>query len=320
MSQVGAQFSSTDPRDMIFAFAGLPNNDGVHFTPDYSQTVAEVYMGATRAFIDAEGRLDVLALTGGDRSSEREELPSWCPDWSIRRFVGMPICDLTQSTGFRASRDRLHVKSRCFSHERLSLYTRGKIIDSILYVHHDHAFETRYFMDDLHAFLDIEGCYQALKNHTAPEDNTLTRSRVLRATIADGRRPYIDRRPGEYASDAEAASLWSTYVRYPDIRDEYDVSRNKSHAYTELRMLQRAALVTQHKRVFISQSGKVGLASKFSQDGDKICILHGSRAPVVLRDNGDNTYGSFGFCFLESAMLGEAVTWEEADADVLELR
>jgi hypothetical protein len=50
-----------------------------------------------------------------------------------------------------------------------------------------------------------------------------------------------------------------------------------------------------------------------------LAILHGLNAPLLLGNRGGGTYAMGGQCYLEDAMFGEAVTWEEDKADILPL-
>jgi hypothetical protein len=319
MSQVGGKHQTTDPRDFIFAFAGLTNEDGVTFTPDYSQSVAEVYADATRSFIDRTGSLDVLAFVMGAKHWRRPDLPSWSPDWSRGIAVPMPVHDAIDPSVFRASGLYKHERQPGALSHSDTLIVRGKTIDEIKFVRGSHAFERHYFMDDLHNFLDIDGCFHTLNQKINLESSPLSRERILRATIADDGTSRSDRAGYGYLSDAHISELWATYVSYPQIKEDYNKAKDKRNTNPALWKLQQASLVTQSKRVFLSKHDKVGLTPRESRSGDKICILHGSKAPVVLRSNGDATWMPIGMCFLEDAMFGEAITWDEADTDAFTL-
>jgi len=46
-----------------------------------------------------------------------------------------------------------------------------------------------------------------------------------------------------------------------------------------------------------------------------ITVLHGSRTPVVLQSRLDGKFEIKGQCYFEDAMHGEALLWEEDQAD-----
>jgi hypothetical protein len=75
------------------------------------------------------------------------------------------------------------------------------------------------------------------------------------------------------------------------------------------------------RRVFMTEFGVLGLASKDVRTGDHVAILHGSGTPVVLRCSDDDGYHDFmSCCYLENVMFGEAMTWEEKDANIFKLK
>lgn len=49
-----------------------------------------------------------------------------------------------------------------------------------------------------------------------------------------------------------------------------------------------------------------------------ITILHGSKVPVVIEEVGEGTdmWKVIGQCYLEGAMYGELVVWEEEQGDI----
>lgn len=59
----------------------------------------------------------------------------------------------------------------------------------------------------------------------------------------------------------------------------------------------------------------LGLVSLETKPGDLVCVLHGSKTPVILRRKLDSTYQVVGQCYWEGVMYGEGVTWSEDMAD-----
>lgn len=70
---------ASDERDKIYALLGLCNSD-IPITPDYSRTITEAYRKTTIDIIQTSNTLDVLSGDVGRKN--RQDLPSWVPDWS----------------------------------------------------------------------------------------------------------------------------------------------------------------------------------------------------------------------------------------------
>ncbi|KAF2263797.1 hypothetical protein CC78DRAFT_568842 [Lojkania enalia] len=66
--------------------------------------------------------------------------------------------------------------------------------------------------------------------------------------------------------------------------------------------------------VLLTSSGRMGFVYGNAMAKDIVCILHGSRVPVVLRPANDRMYRVIGWCYLDNVVFGEAVTWKEDEA------
>ncbi|KAM0421173.1 hypothetical protein ACHAPT_011065 [Fusarium lateritium] len=71
---------ASDERDKVYGLLGLCNRN-TRIWPDYSLEVREAYKMATIDIILCNGSLSVL--TGDLGRKERQDLPSWVPDWSV---------------------------------------------------------------------------------------------------------------------------------------------------------------------------------------------------------------------------------------------
>jgi hypothetical protein len=76
-----------------------------------------------------------------------------------------------------------------------------------------------------------------------------------------------------------------------------------------------------NRRVIVKHSSYLRLTHKYVQKDDLVCILHGSRTPVILRlvdsKDGHTRFTTLGQCYYENAMYGEAVSWDEEDAHII---
>ncbi|MCJ1238061.1 hypothetical protein MMC14_006049 [Varicellaria rhodocarpa] len=118
-------FSSTDPRDHIFALLGVTDRlDDNPIVPDYSSGFEELYCQFVKNAIRHNGNLDIL---GQADSPFNDELPSWVPDW--RRFWRVRPLSSKQNTHYRAcGESQPHVRD---GPNRRILTVSAKIVDKI---------------------------------------------------------------------------------------------------------------------------------------------------------------------------------------------
>ena len=74
--------AATDPRDLVYAFLGLAKErDDQLLRPNYldSNPVSAVFLNLIEYSVQVENSLDIICWSQG---RIRDELPSWCPDWT----------------------------------------------------------------------------------------------------------------------------------------------------------------------------------------------------------------------------------------------
>ena len=90
---------STDPRDKVYGILGIAaefeGNSQAFFRPDYSRSVAEVYVMATAFVINFRGDLACLTHVCDSTLKKIRDLPSWCPDYSASV---PPLIDMSDNT------------------------------------------------------------------------------------------------------------------------------------------------------------------------------------------------------------------------------
>ena len=68
-------------------------------------------------------------------------------------------------------------------------------------------------------------------------------------------------------------------------------------------------------QLFVGEDGHLGFAHRSVREQDVVSILHGYDVPAVLRPNGEQQYHYVTYTWYEDAMFGEAVWWNEDEAD-----
>jgi hypothetical protein len=89
--------AATDPRDRIFALAGLDSSRRLLSIVDYTKTHEQVLLETAKMCLRAESLeagtwLDMLSFV--HRTTGGKVLPSWVPDW---RWKGSPFAPLAAS-------------------------------------------------------------------------------------------------------------------------------------------------------------------------------------------------------------------------------
>jgi hypothetical protein len=311
--------------DIIYAFLGLQTDRRVRILPDYNLDWNEVPLLVTRSIIEASEILDLLGVVHrrDDDKSRWSNLPSWVPDWS-RRLKAEAMVFPKSSMYFNSSSGRRHNPKRIGGTTSSSLVISGKIIGEIS---HKLAFTkvirestTSRHQWPVHSYLNISHMTDLL-GELWPQQHTLpTRELVLKTCLADGsfafnRTPSSQRREGLSASAIQG--LLKTYNALDNLSAQQKIESSKSSKSS----IERATKLRDHARIawgrqlIIGRDWRLGLAHDTVDEGDLICIAHGSKVPLVLRRLPSGYYRFMGQCYLEGAMRGEEVNWDEAGAD-----
>ncbi|OAQ66840.1 heterokaryon incompatibility protein (HET) domain-containing protein [Pochonia chlamydosporia 170] len=351
LCRVAGLCEATDGRDMVYAFQGIyQRSQSLLIEPDYSLPVEVVFMKLAKALVAESHALDIFAAVNGPGSSstrhdenfdsmsissstdsftefsdprdsqhESTLFPSWTPDW---RF---PLDHVPLYTGQRSPR---FCASGPFAHRTVSddqmdcLTARGKIIAHIDALHF--LAKPRRPGDGiltLQQQLPLDMLLSTLRKQRAKTSPLVTLERILRVIVADG----SDR--GEFSSKIEASTRRLSDRRISElvlawemtafpIQNENTVER----IHEDARVLEQHCRVSHGRWLFSTQGAEaLGLAPLRTLRGDVVAIVHGSRTPVVLRQVADSRYCVVGQCYLERAMYGQAVTWEEEQADLFVL-
>jgi hypothetical protein len=100
--------TATDPRDKVYAMLGMAKEEAL-FTVDYSASINTVYRNVVQQLVVSTGSLDIIcyAENPSQPPSLDNELPSWCPDWSMpTSFNSWTITEMMLS--FNATRDSVN--------------------------------------------------------------------------------------------------------------------------------------------------------------------------------------------------------------------
>ncbi|KAH6982651.1 heterokaryon incompatibility protein-domain-containing protein [Ilyonectria destructans] len=314
-------YSATDPRDKVFALLGLVPRLGI--IPDYKEPVEQVFGNLVKESIRATHSLMMLLL---QRKPRRLTLPSWVPDLSTE------IDDELSNGGcpmgfYSADGNSWHNMGIGTVHCRLveddppnQLTVTGFIYDKPLVL----AETWTSGKDERQS-----SAYKVIQDY----------SKLLEETDAQ----HFPRKPGNHRQEC----FWRTLIwnategdRYP-APDTYeagfqrfkggdDVLINLSNPSTDAADHQKIAPADEgrefynalvrhalNRRFFMTTGGDLGSGPADMREGDHICVLLGSKAPVILRDVEERPgyYEYVGHAYVHGIMHGEALASLDSEAD-----
>lgn len=330
LSSVAPYTHCADPRDRLFAFLGLLDDETIEVKPDYRAPRYEILTDTAKRLIEGKASLEIFSLTPrvGQEESLREGVPSWAPDWSKPEET-LPLTSWHRISPFNACDGRHHGdavlqdRRRTFRPLRLlqkQLRVKGKIIATV----QDAQLEPftsleNWISRDLISFLRLD---QALSHLTSVSRSTdasryFSLERILKVILADGALLYDtpEFSKGVYLLDNELTDLTQAYLQFhnPSLRGSapFQLAPYARNVYS-LRNLSRVAM---ERRLVMCDDDRLGLVHQSAQEGDLIAVLHGSRTPVVLQPRADGKFQIKGQCYFEDSMHGESIFWDEDQAD-----
>jgi hypothetical protein len=269
-------FKATVPSDRIYSWLGICDLwRQAGFTIDYSRHEHDTFKLFTRAMMEHDQNLRWLSLAGSPRTLAT--LPSWVADLELPRSLKPP--DKLAYKGSTYSADRGAAVGFHFSSDTTSLFCNGVIIDTV-------SFLTRAGKD----LLSI--CFGGrLDPSTPPELVQATGLRYGEALKFELEGLLTARRmPGweESGLDDNRVSVVSLFRLMHRINQ---VRPGLAGDINSIRLVYKSTLG--RRAAFVSGTGYVGLVPEYAQVGDVVCVLFGSKVPVVLRKNADH-YGFVG--------------------------
>jgi hypothetical protein len=327
-------YNATNPRDMVFALVGMSSGAGDQtLIPDYEKSVEEVYLDASKYFLDQDE--PVLTLHSAGIGHHRNlSLPSWATDWSSIPHV-TPLRKKAYFALYTASGDS---KARMSINLDLNILTLdGILFDEVIKATSSYLSMPANYDDVTTASYKewIYNCHEEARAVAAGTSDTYlngqSRSdafwRTLIGDFVDGIYPA----PAKYSESywAHERVLSMTRRLYPHLQglkvpeakeffsDGSPQTTPQKHnpdavesisGSTDTFQTDRASSenfsfaegsCSFGRRFAVTKKGYMAMIPPHSEVGDLICILLGGQTPFILRydpDNGDsdNTMGNRG--------------------------
>jgi hypothetical protein len=299
----------TDPRDQMYAFLAFQDRNAPLFQADYTISTITAYIKFSAALARNTRSLGYLGLIRGSE----HPIPTWAVDPSEMSFSRSRQVVRTDHYPFKASHGRLHEPSNDLEDEMSRLIVRGRIVDTVGKSSNVTRLEgDTYPMESVKLSQEVDGLATLLSERTQLDEDSITSwtERIFVALLAFDRGPYppVKERPW---SVEELLEQYTWYIKTGKHVFDSDLFFQYHFRYAES--------VCAGKRLFIgANEQRLGFGPFDVCLGDKVCILHGSDVPVLLREQ-DDGYQFIGQCYFEGWMHGDLVDWEVEEADELVL-
>ena len=337
---------SSDKRDLTIALTTF-KKFYEQIPPYHTLSASRLYEIAPSAMITTDGSLDVWAASFGvwNASYKASDLASWCTDWSTPRETMPFYWPRDQNpfdTPFDAAKRYRHNgrdESKLIGGLNI-LRIRGKQIDSLAKT-----------VEPAYTSLDFEACREdslnlqrvtcmwikhaeAAGTPLVDESDFESINPRMATLVAACTNPRIsDGSALNHGSRLEGVFLdelrWM-YVYCKELEAGEVVYHNgRPHLLSLMpgfygsfkdgaRVLKNWMRTCIGRRLAFGKTQGLGLMPQTSCEGDIVCILQGSKVPVVLRPVGSR-YRLVGQCYWHGWMYAELVDWAESEGNAFEI-
>ncbi|KAF1950901.1 HET-domain-containing protein [Byssothecium circinans] len=319
--------SSQDPRDKVYSQLGI---GGASIFPSYERSVAEVYITTAKYIFKHSDNLFLLTCVEGEEFQHIPGLPSWVPDWSCTKFLGLRI---TGYHAFTAAGDR---PRRCYLQDQDETNIIGieatkidEIVkigetkgDTYTFANPDKLWRLIQGLDETY-FTGEKSMMPAERITKYPASKTLEVSfhywivwKYVVTSINQQRRP----------------TLFPTLTSSPntilpskgDILTALDACEKNPNELKDL--AHRASHFDVHYmhgmllRPFRTKQGFFGLGTQALREGNSVWVVSGCRVPLILRKvENSSRYRLVGGTYLHGFMDGEVLKKEGTVFKMVEL-
>lgn len=303
-------FETSDPLDKIYGLLGIwqtrasaqATDKPEHMAllqPDYRKTTAEVFAQASRAVTIVSGNLIILDVTDSGRTdvNAASEIPSWVPRLDLGFSLWhSPNMFWTQSVGASSG-----IPAKIASDTAWNvLSVRGLVVDKVVAVREvpdrDALEPTNYLSPFYDLFQWMVGQMGDLSTVAAEEciANVLTvggmgghQNLRSKESLISAFRSFRESCKDQSDCLGEHTSLvYEKLLEQPDVRCFLDTLTSRC----------RARLVLSTERRYI------GIANCNLRPEDVVCILFGSKKPVVVRACGDDVWRFVALAYIDGLM------------------
>ena len=269
----------SDKRDRVYAILSL-TWDFLGFEPDYSKTTKDVFKSVVLAYTSKK---DLTVLSQCEMKGDRETgFSSWVPDWTTPRQYGKMVCVRACSeTEAQARCDKGNV-----------LVASGCLIDTVDVIQQISPSTSGRSTELMRKIVrDMVG--SRTENYTCATRDSIIESvcRTLCCNLfAECYLPLAPELPKIQESKIYVRDLMDNReLMEDDILNDYVYSCTKGRAS------------------FRTRNGHIGIGPQSTRAGDKVYVILGCHALLILRPNDARTYEVVGECYIDGFVEGEAL-------------
>ncbi|PYI05117.1 hypothetical protein BO78DRAFT_276464, partial [Aspergillus sclerotiicarbonarius CBS 121057] len=300
-----------DGRDKIYSLLGLTRDcsERLSIVPDYTMTVAEVYIQTAFQIIRQANSLEILGTV--ERKRPDSEIPTWCPDWrSSGNGEGNDLWVHSRSWKFNAGPSNGSVATIC--HNRV-LAVQGVHVDVVtrttLPLSQGEQLALR--LDEFAHMVSYD-----LKPEAPYVAGGTVKDAFWRTMLNDALETEPNRHRRLMAEDESFFVWW-----WRNLRDGTSAGEFYDPFQERLGIIARSFWLPNDNRVFFAtQKGYMGFGPPDMEQGDMVAVLLGSRMPFILRQmplpdigggsegfHGKELCSVVGYCYVHGVKNGEAV-------------
>jgi hypothetical protein len=293
----------SEPRDRVFGLIGIdPRLLAPGLAPDYTDSVIDVYCNATKQCIKESNGLWEFEACGYTRPSlsDVEGLPTWIPRWyhvssNPRPEFWPRDCDLWPEKG-----QVMDLVAGMTTHNARTLAVQGIALEHIL-KHSGNVWS----LNNLDFPFDFESVTCAI----------IQGVQDLMGDVGQARKESEERVNNVLVAGRKDAHVASALQHLFRLISQPPVPPDLTQQHTHdmklaLESLVEALFYCRDRKLFVTQSGWLGIGPETLKDSDVVAISRLSRWPMILRpefSRGDHFYTMVGGAYVEGITDGEAM-------------
>jgi hypothetical protein len=325
---------STDPKDKVFALVGISSSRHSFGQIDYSCSMREIYTHTVKHIVAISKKLDVVCVKQHD--APQFDLPSWAPDWTRPKSgAGATIVGLHHRIPPFSAAGESDAQVEFYDEGEegdFVLRTRCVLIDTIESVgkYYKKRGAPSNVMPALETFHDWWSLFLSSGSGSVSRQDQTRFGRLISCSTWDLPSPEncIEKVEAIFGLSDEkmldfdilrldppsrASTMSSSISSLKDQQEEDEELLGGEDEKGRLSAMILAGQMMNRRRMFVTQSGIVGLAPWNSMVGDEVVVLFGCKFPVVIRPgtvagDGRRVRDSLvGEAYVEGFMEGEAI-------------